>query len=77
MPSPIQKFVGNYGVWIAFVGAIGLGLYPILIDPYLNPQKWQDYSEKGRRGIKQEDIQPGDMKVWSDPFDRPGKTGSK
>ncbi len=26
-------------------------------------------------GIKQEDIQPGDMKVWTDPFDRPGNQG--
>ncbi len=25
---------------------------------------------KNRAGIKQEEIQPGNMKVWSDPFDR-------
>ena len=28
-------------------------------------------------GIDQEKIQPGGMKVWSDPFDRPGKPGNK
>lgn len=28
-------------------------------------------------GIKQEDIQPGNMKVWTDPFDRKGKPGNK
>ena len=32
---------------------------------------------RSKAGIKQEDIQPGGMKVWSDPFDRPGKPGHK
>ena len=27
--------------------------------------------------IRQEEIQPGGMKVWTDPFDRPGKPGNK
>ena len=27
-----------------------------------------------KAGIKQENIQPGNMKVWSDPFDRPSKS---
>jgi hypothetical protein len=32
---------------------------------------------RDRSGIKQEDIQPANMKVWTDPFDREGKPGSK
>ena len=43
------------------------------------PEKWQKMSKdiRDHAGIKQEDIQPGNMKVWSDPFDRPGKPGNK
>ena len=28
-------------------------------------------------GVKQEDIQPGNMKIWTDPFDRPEKQKGK
>ena len=40
--NPIARFFKNYSVWIAFIGTIGLGLYPVFIDPYLNPRKWKD-----------------------------------
>jgi len=41
-----------------------------------NSEKWRKISEDNRKnaGIKQENIQPGNMKVWSDPFDRPSKS---
>ena len=42
MPSPIATLFKNYGVWITFVGGIGLALYPVFSDPYLNPKKWKD-----------------------------------
>ena len=47
------------------MGAIGLATYPIIISPYLYPEKWQKMSKEIRKdaGIKQEDIQPGNMKV--------------
>ena len=61
----------------AIVGAIGITIYPIIIAPMQNPEKWQQISKENRRGLKQEDIQPGNMKVWTDPFDRPGKPGNK
>ena len=50
-----------------------------LFSPYMHPEKWQNVSKQNRdeAGIKQENIQPGNMKVWSDPFDRPGKPGNK
>ncbi|XP_056643006.1 small integral membrane protein 20 [Diorhabda carinulata] len=52
------------------VGTIGLAIYPIIIDPMTNPDKYKKIQENARQGIRQEDIQPGNMKVWSDPFDR-------
>lgn len=55
---------------VGVVGGIALAAYPIIVDPMINPQKWKDIQEKTRANIKQEDIQPGNMKVWSDPFDR-------
>ena len=57
----------------------GLTLYPIIIAPMMNPEPWKQMSEDARKraNIKQEDIQPGNMKVWTDPFDRPGKPGNK
>ena len=50
-----------------------------IFSPYLYPEKWQKMSKEIRKeaGIRQEEIQPGNMKVWSDPFDRPGKPGNK
>jgi len=77
--KPVMKgwrfalFVGS------ITGAIGAAIYPIIISPYLYPEKWKKMAKEMRQqqGIKQEDIQPGNMKVWSDPFDRPGKPGNK
>jgi len=77
--KPILKgwrFAGFVGT---FVGFIGLAIYPIIISPYMYPEKWKKISKEVRdgAGIKPEDIQPGNMKVWTDPFDRPGKPGNK
>lgn len=55
----------------SIVGTIGLAMYPIAIAPMMNPEKYKKIQEATRANIKQEDIQPGNMKVWSDPFDRP------
>ncbi|XP_050498034.1 small integral membrane protein 20 [Diabrotica virgifera virgifera] len=52
------------------VGMIGLAIYPIIIDPMMDPSKYKRMQERSRTGIRQEDIQPGNMKVWTDPFDR-------
>ncbi|GAB6027133.1 hypothetical protein CHUAL_013895 [Chamberlinius hualienensis] len=66
------KLVGwRYGVFVgSIVGAIGLATYPIIIYPMLNVEKYKKIQAETRGHIKQEDIQPGDMKVWSDPFGR-------
>ena len=54
-------------------------LQVFISSPYLYPEKWKKLSKEIREeaGIKPENIQPGNMKVWSDPFDRPGKPGNK
>ena len=56
------KYAGFIG---AIVGSICLATYPIIISPYLYPEKWQKMSREIRKeaGIKQEEIQPGNMKV--------------
>ncbi|XP_066248776.1 small integral membrane protein 20 [Euwallacea similis] len=61
----------RYALFIGgLVGALGLASYPIIVDPMINPEKWKKIQERTRSNIKQEDIQPGNMKVWTDPFDR-------
>uniref|UniRef100_A0A6M2DW74 Putative secreted protein n=1 Tax=Xenopsylla cheopis TaxID=163159 RepID=A0A6M2DW74_XENCH len=52
------------------VGATACAIYPIIIHPMLYPDYWKKQQKQNRAGIIQENIQPGDMKVWSDPFDR-------
>ena len=65
--------------YVAFVasifGGVGLAIYPIIVAPYLDPSKYQEIQHVTRAGINQEDVQPGGMKVWTDPFERkkPGK----
>jgi len=79
--KPPARLVGwRFGAFLgSLVGSILLATYPIIISPYLYPEEWQKMSKEVRdqHGIKPEDIQPGNMKVWSDPFDRPGKPGNK
>jgi len=68
----MAKFVGwRYAALIGgIVGGITIMIYPISIHPYLYPEQWQHIQKETRAAIRQEDIQPGGMKVWSDPFDR-------
>ena len=67
------RFAAFFGM---FVGAIGAALYPIIVAPMNDSEKWNKISNENRKnmGVKQENIQPGNMKVWSDPFDRPSKS---
>ncbi|RUS82461.1 hypothetical protein EGW08_009767 [Elysia chlorotica] len=52
------------------VGGILVAAYPVIVAPFLNPEPWKEIQRTGRKGIEQDKIQPGGMKVWSDPFDR-------
>ncbi|CAH2235885.1 small integral membrane protein 20 [Pararge aegeria] len=51
-------------------GLMGLTLYPVAISPMMDSSEYKKLQKINRRNIRQEDIQPGNMKVWSDPFDR-------
>lgn len=53
-----------------FAAAVCVALYPIIIHPYLNAQDYKQIQKQTRKDIDQESIQPGGMKVWSDPFGR-------
>lgn len=59
-----------YGISLTVL--VGIAIYPIIIQPYYNPDEWRSISAQTRdqAGIKQSDIQPGNMRVWQDPFDR-------
>ena len=61
------KYVGFIG---AVVGVVGLVSYPIIIDPMVNSEKYKKIQQINRAGVNQAEIQPGNMKVWSDPFER-------
>ncbi|BFZ24426.1 hypothetical protein BsWGS_27466 [Bradybaena similaris] len=52
----------------AIIGGLAAATYPIIIAPYLNPKPWKEIQRIGREGIDREKIQPGGMKVWTDPF---------
>ena len=74
----------KYGVFMAGIfGSVGLALYPIVISPMKHKDEWREYSAAARKeffdkhGKTVEEIQPANMKVWTDPFDRPGKPGNK
>lgn len=57
-------FIGGFTVFT--LGA----LYPIVVYPKLHPEVYKQIQSETRKDIKQDDIQPGNMKVWSDPFNR-------
>ncbi|XP_057366828.1 small integral membrane protein 20-like [Daphnia carinata] len=59
------------------IGVIGLAIYPIIVSPMINPEPYKKQQSVNRRGIKQEEVQPGNMKVWSDPFGRPKEAFEK
>ncbi|XP_067661479.1 small integral membrane protein 20-like [Haliotis asinina] len=67
---PLKYQVRNVLVLGALVGGIGLTLYPIMIQPYMHPEEWQKMQKHTREGIDRESIQPGGMKVWSNPFEK-------
>ncbi|UXI22149.1 hypothetical protein NH340_JMT08092 [Sarcoptes scabiei] len=51
-----------------FILSICLALVPIYIYPYLNIEKYQKIQMINRKNIDPNKIQPGNMRIWSDPF---------
>ncbi|CRL00027.1 CLUMA_CG013315, isoform A [Clunio marinus] len=67
--APVLLKGWKYAAFIgSIVGFIGLAIYPIIIEPMRNPQKYKEIQKRNRQGINQEEVQPGNMRVWSDPF---------
>ncbi|XP_013148996.1 PREDICTED: small integral membrane protein 20 [Papilio polytes] len=61
----------RYTVFIGgFVGFLGLALYPIVVSPMLDASEYKKIQKETRKNIRIEDVQPGNMNVWSDPFGR-------
>lgn len=60
----------NTALILGLIGAIGAAIYPAIIYPMMYPEGYKKIQATARANIKQEDIQPGNMKVWTDPFDR-------
>ncbi|GCB64695.1 small integral membrane protein 20 isoform X2 [Scyliorhinus torazame] len=53
-----------------FAAVLGAAFYPIYFRPLLNTEEYRQGQKVNRTGMNQEEIQPGGMKVWSDPFNR-------
>ncbi|XP_035208737.1 small integral membrane protein 20-like [Stegodyphus dumicola] len=70
MGSIRLKGVRAFAFYGGIVGFIGAALYPIVIYPYFHVDEYKEVQKINRAGIDQEAIQPGGMKVWTDPFDR-------
>jgi len=70
--SPGTRLTGwRYALLVGgFFGSIALVAYPITIGPMIDPSPYKNAQKVSRAGIRQEDIQPGNMRVWSDPFQR-------
>lgn len=61
----------RYGALIGGLFSLtGLAVYGAIIYPMMHIEEYKQIQAVGRKGIVQENIQPGNMKVWSDPFDR-------
>ncbi|XP_005096219.1 small integral membrane protein 20 [Aplysia californica] len=66
----LRKNLKSLGVIGVVVGGILVATYPIIIAPYMDPRPWHEVQNVGRQGIDREKIQPGGMKVWTDPFEK-------
>lgn len=60
----------KYGLFIGFVGVTVAALVPIAISPMIDPSYYKKVQKINRKDINIEEVQPGNMKVWSDPFER-------
>lgn len=91
LPNHLKENAGRLVGWRfallfgGFAGAITAFLYPMVIQPIINPESSEYWKRRNdatkewyqKRGLSRDDLQPGGMKVWSDPWDRPGKPGNK
>jgi len=66
----VNPTLGRLGVYGIFIGFMSVVMYPIMIGPMINSDHYKKIQEKTRAGIDQSKVQPGNMNVWTDPFDR-------
>ncbi|KAG8191960.1 hypothetical protein JTE90_002234 [Oedothorax gibbosus] len=59
-----------FALFSGLTGLIALALYPTVIYPYFHIDEYREIQKITRAGVNQEAVQPGGMKVWTDPFDR-------
>ncbi|XP_078481590.1 small integral membrane protein 20-like [Ciona intestinalis] len=59
----------NGRVAIAFIVSVGVALYPIYVFPLYHVEKYQKIQDDTRKEIDQKKVQPGGMRVWSNPFE--------
>ncbi|KAF8781963.1 Small integral membrane protein 20 like protein [Argiope bruennichi] len=71
MVRPVKlKGLRAFAFYGGLGGLVGACLYAVVVYPYLHIDEYKEIQKITRAGIDQEKIQPGGMKVWSDPFDR-------
>lgn len=46
----------------------GVASYAAIIYPMMHASEFREIQEKTRRGLDRTQIQPGGMRIWSDPF---------
>ncbi|XP_045203511.1 small integral membrane protein 20-like [Mercenaria mercenaria] len=65
-----QKGIRGTVLAVGIVAAIGLASYYAIYKPlFLEPEKYRKIQRETRKDIDQSKIQPGDMKVWSNPYE--------
>ncbi|KAE8744029.1 hypothetical protein FOCC_FOCC009313, partial [Frankliniella occidentalis] len=55
-------------VTVGIVAALGLASYGVIIYPMQHAEEYRKVQESWRADIDRDKIQPGGMRVWSDPF---------
>jgi len=65
---PWTYYLKRYSPFVIIGSAVIIAVYPIIIDPAKDSSQWAEIQKQGRAGIKQDEIQPGGMRVWSSPF---------
>ncbi|XP_007887257.1 small integral membrane protein 20 [Callorhinchus milii] len=64
----MSRVGGGLLLFGGFLAAVTAALYPVYIHPLMHIEQYKQQQKVNRTGINQEEIQPGGMKVWSDPF---------
>ncbi|XP_057709742.1 small integral membrane protein 20 [Corythoichthys intestinalis] len=51
-----------------FMTAVAAAFYPIFYYPFTHIEEYREVQKVNRAGIKQADVQPVGVKIWTDPF---------